>query len=136
MKRYILDSGIASDCINHRRGIFERIREARRRGITVGIATPVLGELLGGVLSSISHERNLARLRHALSMWVLWPFDYGAAEAYEEIFAELRCRGRPIGQIDMQIAAIALALGSCTVITSDRDLSVAPGLNVENWAAD
>jgi tRNA(fMet)-specific endonuclease VapC len=36
---------------------------------------------------------------------------------------------------DIQMAAIALALGSCTVVTTDSDLSAVPGLAVENWAA-
>ena len=35
---------------------------------------------------------------------------------------------------DMMIAAIALTLGHCTVVTMDGDLSAVPGLTVENWA--
>ena len=38
-------------------------------------------------------------------------------------------------QIDIQIAAIALTLGNCTVVTTDSDLTVVPGLRTENWAA-
>ncbi len=34
----------------------------------------------------------------------------------------------------MLIAAIALSLGSTTVISADRDLSIVPGLTVENWS--
>lgn len=37
-------------------------------------------------------------------------------------------------QIDIQIAAIALSLGRCTVVSKDSDLSAVPGLDVENWA--
>ncbi len=36
--------------------------------------------------------------------------------------------------IDIQIAAIALSLSNCTVVSKDTDLSFVPGLNVENWA--
>jgi tRNA(fMet)-specific endonuclease VapC len=42
--------------------------------------------------------------------------------------------GRPIGQIDMLIAAIALSLGNTTVVSADGDLPIVPGLTVENWA--
>lgn len=35
--------------------------------------------------------------------------------------------------IDMQLAAIAFALGNCIVVTYDADLSAIPGLRVENW---
>lgn len=37
-------------------------------------------------------------------------------------------------QVDIQIAAIARALGNCTVITSDGDFKAIPGLHVENWS--
>jgi tRNA(fMet)-specific endonuclease VapC len=37
-------------------------------------------------------------------------------------------------QIDMMVAAIAMTLGNCTVVTTDSDLSAVPGLSVENWA--
>ncbi len=33
----------------------------------------------------------------------------------------------------MMIAAIALSLGDCTVVSADSDLLVVPGLPVENW---
>jgi tRNA(fMet)-specific endonuclease VapC len=36
--------------------------------------------------------------------------------------------------VDMQLAAIAFALGNCTVVSKDGDLSAVPGLQVENWA--
>ncbi len=36
--------------------------------------------------------------------------------------------------LNIQIAAIALCLGNCTVVSKDGDLSAVPGLNVENWA--
>ena len=42
--------------------------------------------------------------------------------------------GRYMQQIDVQIAAIALTLGNCTVVTMDSDLAAVPGLAVENWA--
>jgi tRNA(fMet)-specific endonuclease VapC len=39
-----------------------------------------------------------------------------------------------MGQNDIMIAAIALALGNTTVVTMDNDLAAVPGLSVENWA--
>ena len=39
------------------------------------------------------------------------PFDSAAARAYAEIAAARRSAGRPVGQADCQIAAIALARG-------------------------
>ena len=37
-------------------------------------------------------------------------------------------------RIDIQIAAIALSLGNCTVVSKDSDLAEVPGLFVENWS--
>jgi tRNA(fMet)-specific endonuclease VapC len=38
-------------------------------------------------------------------------------------------------QIDIQVAAIALSLANCTVVSMDSDLTAISGLTVENWAA-
>ena len=46
----------------------------------------------------------------------------------------LKTAGRLIGQNDILIAAIALTLGDCSVVTMDTDLSAVPGLTIENWA--
>jgi tRNA(fMet)-specific endonuclease VapC len=54
---------------------------------------------------------------------------------FGRIFAELRRLGRPMQQIDIQIAAIALTLGNCTVVFADSDLAAVPRLSVENWAS-
>ena len=34
---------------------------------------------------------------------------------------------------DMLIAAVAMAVGNCTVVSSDNDFLAIPGLTVENW---
>jgi tRNA(fMet)-specific endonuclease VapC len=133
MSRYLLDTGPAQDFIDGRNGVRERTDAARRRGDRIGICVPVLGELWSGVEGSSSRERNLQRLRHGLSRFVLWPYDAKAAAEYGRIFAELRRRGRPMQQVDIQIAAIALTLGDCVVVSRDSDLSAIPGLKVEDW---
>jgi tRNA(fMet)-specific endonuclease VapC len=37
--------------------------------------------------------------------------------------------------IDMMIAAIALGLGDCVIVSSDSDFQAVPKLRVENWRA-
>jgi tRNA(fMet)-specific endonuclease VapC len=63
----------------------------------------------------------------------MWSFDEPASEEYARLFAALTRIGRPMQQIDIQIAAIAIAQGNTTVLTYDSDLSAVPGLTVENW---
>jgi tRNA(fMet)-specific endonuclease VapC len=134
MSRYLLDTGIASDYINRRNGVFERASAEVARGHQIGISTPVLGELCYGVEASATRERNLRLLSRAMLTWTLWPFDHVAAEEYGRIAATLRRIGRPMQSIDIQSAAIARCLGNCTVVSKDSDLSAVPGLSVENWA--
>lgn len=38
-------------------------------------------------------------------------------------------------QVDMQVAAIALTLSQCIVVTEDTDLVAVPGLSVVSWAS-
>ena len=134
MRRYILDSGIVSDWISRRHSVDERVAEALQRGDRIGIGTPVIGELWGGVEFSNSSDRNRADLARAVSRVTRWVFDERAAREYGRLYADLRRNGRIIPQIDLQIAAIALSLGNCTVVTKDSDFQAIPGLDVEDWS--
>jgi len=134
MRRYLLDTGPAQDFNHDRHGVRERADAERRRGNRIGICVPVLGELWAGLGGSDTRERNEQRQRFGLSRLILWPYDKPAAQEYGRIFNELKRIGRPIQQVDMMIAAVAFALGNCTVVSADCDLLSMPGLTVENWA--
>ncbi|AMV22770.1 tRNA(fMet)-specific endonuclease VapC [Gemmata sp. SH-PL17] len=133
VKRYLLDTGIAGAYIARRDPVFARARDEVRKGNVIGICVPVLGELHYGAEHSASRERALRELRAALTSLKIWPYANDAAEEYGRLAAELRRIGRPMQQIDIQIAAIAVVLGRCTVVTTDSDLSAVPGLHTENW---
>jgi tRNA(fMet)-specific endonuclease VapC len=135
LTRYILDSGIVTDFANRRNGVDVKAAEAVQRGDRVGIGTPVLGELLAGLMQSSSRQKNTARLERAISRLRIWPFDEVAARQYAGVAAGLRGKGIAIQQIDMQIAAIAFGLGSCVVVSKDSDFDDIDGLVTENWAA-
>ena len=127
MRRYLLDTNAAADCIFRRRDVHERVKQARAAGHKIGIGIPVLGELLAGVESSASRARNLEIVERNVRLFRLWPYTAEAARVYGRLFAELRRIGRPMQAIDLQIAAIALGLGNCTVVSTDTDLSAVPG---------
>ena len=122
------------DFINRRRGVDGRADEARIRGDRVGTCWPVIGELWFGVERSVTRELNRERLIRALARIPKWPFEDEAAQHFGRIRNELRRNGRAMSFVDMQLAAIAFALGNCTVVTKDGDLSAVPGLPLENWA--
>jgi tRNA(fMet)-specific endonuclease VapC len=133
MRRFLLDTKPAQDFNNNRNGVREHADIERRSGNRIGICVPVLGELWSGVEGSANRERSLQRLQQGLSRLILWPYDVAAAEEFGRIFIELKRLGRPMQQVDVQIAAIAIALGNCTVVTEDSDLAAVPGLTVQRW---
>jgi tRNA(fMet)-specific endonuclease VapC len=104
MRRFLLDTGPAQDFNNDRNGIRRRVEVERRRGNRVGIGSPVLGELWAGLGGSETRQRNLHRLHFGLSRLILRPYEEEAAEEFGRLFNELKRIGRPMQQIDIQIA--------------------------------
>ncbi len=135
MKRFLLDSGIVSDLINGRNAIPERARAETGKGNRIGIGIPVLAELVYGIEYGENRDRNMRSLRSVMPSLKVWPFDQDAAYEYGRLAAELRRTGRPMQVIDLMIAAIAIALGNCTVVTKDSDFAAVSGLTTENWTA-
>lgn len=133
MSRFLLDSGIASDYLNHRHRVFERGRHEVAAGNRIGIVVPVLAELVAGIEHSQARDRNMQRLQNALGTLKIWPLDVRAAFAYGHIWAQLAKVGRPMQSIDIMLAAIAMTLRNCIVVSADSDLSAIPGLDVQNW---
>ncbi len=107
----------------------------RLAGHKIGSGIPVLAELCAGIEYSATRDVNMDVLNRNIGLFRLWPFTAEAAREYGRLYAALRRTGRTIQTVDLMIAAIALALGGCTVVTSDSDLSAIPRLNVVNWAA-
>jgi tRNA(fMet)-specific endonuclease VapC len=63
------------------------------------------------------------------------PWDFSAAERYGILRAALDRSGRPLGSLDLLIAAHALAAGAI-LVTNDRAFSQIAPLQIEDWTAD
>jgi len=133
MRRYLLDTNAAGHYINRRRGVRQRALAEVAQGNRIGICIPVLGELWFGVENSASRDRNLQRLFVAVADWTVWPYEIQAAREYGRIATELKKSGQLIQQIDIMIAAVAFAVGNCTVVSNDAGFSRISDLAVENW---
>lgn len=133
-RRYLLDTGPAFDLLFQRKNVDVRVQESRQKGAKVGICLPVLAEIVAGLEASDSRAASWDIARRTLGKLVCWPLDKRAAYEYGRIYADLKRRGRIIQQIDIMVAAIALSLGNCTVVSNDSDLSAVAGLTIENWS--
>ena len=116
----MLDTCAMGDLINRRKGVHERARAVRLGGAKLGTCIPVLGELFFGIEFSQTREENHARLIQAIAGLSFWPYTREAAKEYGRLAAQLRRVGRTMQQVDMQVAAIALTLGQCIVVSEIR----------------
>lgn len=100
----------------------------------IGISSITLAELRFGVEKSSERARNQDALEGFLLAMEIAPFDDEAAHQYGVIRAGLEKKGKPIGSMDMQIAAHALALAVPLVTNDVGEFGRVPGLALENWA--
>lgn len=113
MRRFLLDSGIAGLYLDDRRGVFGRAEAEVGKGNRIGIAAPVLGELVFRAEGSPRRDRNLLRLRKAVEEgWRVWLATVEVEFEYGRLAFELKRVGRALGQNDITVAAIARTLGN------------------------
>jgi len=99
----------------------------------IGMSSITLAELRYGVAKSAQREKNAKALEGFVAPLVLVPFDEEAAFVYGGIRAVLEKAGKPIGSMDMLIAAHAVSLGIPLVTNNTREFLRIPGLNVVDW---
>lgn len=98
----------------------------------LAICLPSVGELWFMIYNSARPAENRVKLLALLSQFQLVPFGMSEAEEFGRLRAELRKLGRPIPQIDLQIAATARVRGF-VLATADRHFEDISGLQIENW---
>jgi tRNA(fMet)-specific endonuclease VapC len=111
--------------------IISILNDKRADGLSVSAIT--LAELEFGVANSAIPEKNAVALMNFISIMDILPFDDGAAIEYGHIRAVLQKIGRPLGSLDMLIAAHAKALGHTLVTNNTREFERVPGLATEDW---
>lgn len=93
----------------------------------------VVAELRFGVVKRGS-TRLSVQLEDFLAGIPCRPWPEAATRHYAELRAVLERQGQPIGNMDMLIAAHALAENAVLVTHNTREFERVPGLSVENWA--
>ena len=78
-----------------------------------------------------------SRFRGAVEAWLagfeLLPWPLVASHHYARLRAALEVRGTPVGNLDLMIAAHALAEDSVVITNSAREFHRIPGIAVEEW---
>jgi tRNA(fMet)-specific endonuclease VapC len=130
--RYLLDTNTASYVI---KGNFPRVR-ARLLKVPmaeVGISVVAEAELRFGV----ARRPEATTLKRVVEEFLLrvesLPWNSEAAEHYAQIHAALEKGGEPMGNLDLMIAAQAVAAG-VVLVTRDHVFRRVKGLRVEDWS--
>jgi len=129
--RYLLDTNIASYVI---KGNVPHVRDNLRKVPMpeVGISAVTEAELRFGV----ARKPGMARLQIAVEEFLIrveiLPWDSEAARHYATLRSFLEDAGSPMGNLDMMIAAQAIAVRA-VLITHDRVFQRLKHLELEDW---
>lgn len=99
----------------------------------IGISVITAAELWFGVQKSQSVLQNERALQQFLLPLAVIDFDSKAAVTYGRLRAALEIQGRPIGSLDMLIAAQAVSLDVTLVTNNTRGFIRVPELKLANW---
>ena len=129
--RYLLDINTASCVI---KGNIPRVRGRLLKVLMAQLAISVVTE--AELLFGAARKPEAVRLKAAVEEFLLrveaLPWDSKAARHYADLRATLERGGTPMGNLDMMIAAHALAL-EAILVTNDRALRRLGSLKIEDW---
>ena len=129
--RYLLDTNTVSYIL---KGNVPRVRERLIKVPMAQVAISVITE--AELRFGVARRPEATRLKIAVEEFLLrvavLPWDSEAAKRYAQIRAALESAGEPMGNLDMMIAAQALAAG-VVLVTSDQVFRTVKGLKSVDW---
>ena len=127
MTRYLLDTNHAGAILRENPHVLGHV--ASLGDAELSICVPSIGELWFMLFNSARAAENRQKLEGLLRRLNIVHFGLSEAEEFGRIRVELRRRGQPVPQIDIQIAAVA----GFALATSDHHFNAIGGLRLENW---
>jgi tRNA(fMet)-specific endonuclease VapC len=97
------------------------------------ISSITVSELMYGAYKSQFVEKNLKATEAFLMPFEIVDYDYIASVEYGKIRAYLEKQGRVIGNMDLQIAGHAMALGVTLVTNNTKEFERVTALHLDNW---
>jgi tRNA(fMet)-specific endonuclease VapC len=130
--RRTLDTNICSYILRrHPPDMVERFAVLDRRELWLSVI--VAAELRFGA-AKLGQPRFHAAVEAWLAGFDVRPWPLEATHQYAQLRATLERQGKPIGGMDLMIAAHALTEDSVLVTNNAREFHRVPGLAVEEWA--
>ncbi|AFW96545.1 tRNA(fMet)-specific endonuclease VapC [Dolichospermum sp. UHCC 0315A] len=127
---YLLDTNICIAILKANENVVSQFHEKYQ---SCYLSSLVLAELYKGVYCSTKVERNLDNLKKFANLLPMIDFDEKAAIEFGKIQNELRKIGKPTGQLDALIAAVAISQNYILVTDNTRDFENITNLILENW---
>ena len=130
--RYMLDTNTAGYII---RGEPAVVREHLLNVVMANVCVSAIteAELLRGVARKPEAKRLPLAVKEFLLRVEILPWDSDAADAYAQLRTACENEGKPLGAMDMLIAAHCVAVGA-VLITNDKDFyNVGHHLLLEDW---
>lgn len=129
---YLLDTNICIYIIKKKPiEVFKRFKQLEIG--TLKISSITVAELYFGAYNSQNIEKNIEIVKNFLLAFEIVDFDRKASIEYARIKADLRKKGQVIGELDMQIAGIALSNNLVLVTNNEKEFVRVSNLKIENW---
>ena len=129
---YLLDTNICIDVIKKKPPtVLKRLQ--RKQPGQIAISTITLAELEYGIARSHYPDRNRIALLEFLLPFSILDFDQKACIDYGRIRASLESKGKPIGPMDLSLAAQAKSRNLILVTNNEKEFKRIDGLPIENW---
>ncbi|MCB1446266.1 MAG: type II toxin-antitoxin system VapC family toxin [Rhizobiaceae bacterium] len=129
--RFMLDTNIISDLVRNPGGTVQQA-VSRIGTPAIAISSIVASELRFGYLKRGS-DRLAQLVENMIARVEVVPYDDAASVHYARIRKALHTSGRPIGPVDLFIAAHARSLDLPLVTNNIREFARVDGLKLENW---
>jgi predicted nucleic acid-binding protein len=125
----VLDTSFIVDLLRGRERAQEMLSRLENGGESVCTTSINVLELYRGVFLSERVDENLRALIALLDQLLVLDLNEDAYEIFGALSAWLRSSGKPVGDLDEAIAAIALAYGG-GIVSQDQHFLRVPGLKV------
>ncbi len=129
--RLLLDTDTCIYALKGREAVLQRLLATSRSDVAISVITEA--ELRTGAAKSSSPTRTLRFVENFLRPLSTLEFTSEDAIAYAQLRARLERAGKPIGPLDMLIAAQAASRRATLVSNNEREFGRVPGLRIENW---